>query len=102
VSAASQDGARPAPQGGTAGDGPVPGPADVRLVKGHLSDSELAAVAVVVSAMSVTSRVEAHERQLAQRYAGTGDGWTDPVHRIAGAHRLRRLPSESAWQFADR
>ncbi|EWS80759.1 hypothetical protein BF93_01360 [Brachybacterium phenoliresistens] len=101
MSAASQD-AAPAPQGGPAGDGATPSPADVRLIKGHLSDSELAAVAVVVSAMSVTSRVEAHERQLAQRYAGTGDGWTDPVHRIAGAHRLRRLPSESAWQFADR
>ncbi|MFC0675051.1 acyl-CoA carboxylase epsilon subunit [Brachybacterium hainanense] len=84
----------------TPGAGPIG--SDVRLVSGRLSDTELAAIAVVVSAMSVTSRIEAQERALAARYAGSGDGWTDPIHRIPSAHALRGQPSDGAWLFSGR
>lgn len=77
-------------------------PSDVRLVQGYLRDDELAAIAVVVSAMSVTSRLEAEERTLAEgRGAGAG-AWSDPIHCHPRAHGLRGLPSPSAWQFSDR
>ncbi|WP_114855609.1 acyl-CoA carboxylase epsilon subunit [Brachybacterium sp. YJGR34] len=77
-------------------------PSDVRLVQGTLRDDELAAIAVVVSAMSVTSRLEAEERSLAEgRGAGAG-AWSDPVHTHPRGHVLRSAPSPSAWQFSDR
>ncbi|MGO1568412.1 MAG: acyl-CoA carboxylase epsilon subunit [Brachybacterium sp.] len=77
-------------------------PSDVRLVKGHLRDEELAAIAVVVSAMSVTSRLEADERLLAEGLAAGAGAWSDPVHCHPRAHGLRGLPSAAAWQFSDR
>ena len=92
----------------TPGDGrstpeaqPAITPADVRLVRGQLETQELAAIAVVVSAMSVTSRLEAEERSLAE---GTGhsSAWTDLVHCHPRAHGLRGQASSTAWQFADR
>jgi hypothetical protein len=77
-------------------------PSDVRLVRGALRDDELAAIAVVVSAMSVTSRLEAEERSLAEgRGAGAG-AWSEPVHTHPRAHGLRSQASPTAWQFADR
>ena len=86
---------------GPAGTQPVQ-PSDVRLVQGYLRDDELAAIAVVISAMSVTSRLEAEERTLAEgRGAGAG-GWGDPVHCHPRAHGLRGMPSPAAWQFSDR
>ncbi|ATG51541.1 hypothetical protein CFK38_08380 [Brachybacterium vulturis] len=83
-------------------DAPAVRPADVRLVQGYLRDDELAAIAVVVSAMSVTSRLEAEERLLAEgRGAGAG-AWNDVVHCHPRAHGLRSRPSPTAWQFSDR
>lgn len=80
--------------------GPRP---DVRLVAGRLSDAELAAVTVALSALSVASRVEASERQLAERArAGGGDGWGDAVHRLPGMHDARGLATPSAWAFSHR
>jgi hypothetical protein len=80
---------------------PAISPADVRLVRGQLETQELAAIAVVVSAMSVTSRLEAEERSLAE---GTGhtSAWSDPVHCHPRAHGLRGQASPTAWQYADR
>lgn len=81
---------------------PAVRPSDVRLVHGYLRDDELAAIAVVVSAMSVTSRLEAEERLLAEgRGAGAGS-WNDAVHSLPRAHGLRARPSANAWQFSDR
>lgn len=80
---------------------PAAARADVRAVRGHLATDELAAIAVVVSAMSVTSRVEAEERQLAAG-ASASSAWSDPVHCHPRAHGLRGHASPNAWQFADR
>ncbi|ACU85920.1 hypothetical protein Bfae_21130 [Brachybacterium faecium DSM 4810] len=103
--AATADAAGAAPAAGTpaAVEQPAPvRPADVRLVQGYLRDDELAAIAVVVSAMSVTSRLEAEERLLAEgRGAGAG-AWNDAVHTHPRGHGLRGLPSATAWQFSDR
>ncbi|MFC7376592.1 acyl-CoA carboxylase subunit epsilon [Brachybacterium sp. GCM10030268] len=76
--------------------------ADVRLVRGQLASDELAAIAVVVSAMSVTSRLEAEERDLAEGRTGGPSAWSDPVHTHPRAHGLRSHPSPTAWQFSDR
>ena len=76
-------------------------PSDVRLVQGYLRDDELAAIAVVVSTMSVTSRLEAEERSLAEGLHGAS-AWTSPVHTHGGAHHERLRPSASCWMFADR
>jgi hypothetical protein len=87
------------------GDGTPAARPDVRLVAGRLSDVEVSAIVVALSAMSVTSRLEADERDVAETYgSGTGalDGWDDPVHRLPRAHTLRTLPSETAWMFSDR
>ncbi|HEX7350304.1 hypothetical protein [Brachybacterium sp.] len=75
---------------------------DVRLVRGYLRDDELAAIAVVVSAMSVTSRLEAEERLLAEGRGAGAAAWGDAVHCHPRAHGLRGLPSATAWQFSDR
>ena len=98
--AATADAAGAAP---AAAEQPAPvRPSDVRLVQGYLRDDELAAIAVVVSAMSVTSRLEAEERLLAEgRGAGAG-AWNDAVHTHPRGHGLRGLPSATAWQFSDR
>jgi len=76
--------------------------ADVRLVRGHLGADELAAIAVVVSTMSVTSRIEAEERALAEGMGGASSAWSDPVHCHPRAHALRVQASPSAWQYYDR
>jgi hypothetical protein len=79
--------------------------ASVRLESGRLSNDELAAIAVAVSALSVASRLEAEERALAEAsgVSGTGsDAWTDAAHRLQQGHRLRSLPSDNAWVFSDR
>lgn len=75
---------------------------DVRLVTGHLTDHELAALTVVVSALSVTSRQEAQQRRLLEGAATVADGWGDPVHRLPGMHAARALPTDCAWQFSHR
>lgn len=85
-----------------AGGEPAVRPSDVRLVQGYLRDEELAAIAVVVSAMSVTSRLEAEERLLAEGRGAAAGAWSDPVHCHPRAHGLRGLPSPAAWQFSDR
>ncbi|MDO5662173.1 MAG: acyl-CoA carboxylase epsilon subunit [Brachybacterium sp.] len=74
---------------------------EVRLVSGRLSDVELAAIAVAVSAMSVISREEAAERALAE---GTGvtDGWGSQSLALPGNHAGRHAPCESAWLFSQR
>ncbi len=92
----------PAASAAPDGEDPAARPSDVRLVQGYLRDDELAAVALVVSTMSVTSRLEAEERLLAEgRGAGAG-AWNDPVHSHPRAHGLRSHPSATAWQFSDR
>lgn len=88
-------------QVGPAGAQPLR-PSDVRLVQGYLRDDELAAIAVVISAMSVTSRLEAEERALAEGQGAGAGAWADPVHCHPRAHGLRGLPSPAAWQFSDR
>jgi len=81
--------------------GPGLRPSDVRLVAGRLAPDELAAIAVVVSAMSVTSRLEAEERSLADG-SGGASAWTSPVHTHGGAHTERLHPSATCWMFTDR
>lgn len=76
--------------------------ADVRLVHGHLEADELAAIAVVVSTMSVTSRIEAEERTLAEGMGAASSAWSDPVHCHPRAHALRSQAAPSAWLFYDR
>lgn len=76
-------------------------PSDVRLVAGRLAADELAAIAVVVSAMSVTSRLEAEERSLADGLGGAS-AWTSPVHTHVGGHTERLRPSSTCWTFTDR
>lgn len=78
------------------------GPSSVRLVSGKLSDTELAAIAVAVSALSVVSREEAHERALAARAGGSDSGWTQPTHRLARGHELRGDRGPAAWRFSHR
>jgi len=75
---------------------------DVKLVQGRLAADELAAIAVVVSTMSVTSRLEADERALAEGRGGGPSAWNGPVHSHPRAHALRGHASPTAWQFADR
>ncbi|MGY5765901.1 hypothetical protein ACXET9_11950 [Brachybacterium sp. DNPG3] len=78
-------------------------PSDVRLVQGRLADAELAAIAVVVSAMSVTSRIEAEERSLATGPGASGAGsWGDALRTHPRSHGLRLQASSTAWQFGDR
>ena len=91
-----------APGAGDGQEAPVLHPSDVRLVQGYLRDDELAAIAVVVSAMSVTSRLEAEERLLAEGRGPGAGAWNDPVHCHPRGHGLRGLPSTTAWQFSDR
>lgn len=76
-------------------------PSDVRLVSGRLASDELAAIAVVVAAMSVTSRLEAEERSLADGLGGAS-AWTSPVHTHVGGHTERLRPSSTCWTFTDR
>lgn len=86
----------------TGGDSAAVRPSDVRLVQGYLRDDELAAVALVVSAMSVTSRLEAEERMLAEGRGAGAAAWNDPVHTHPRTHALRARASATAWQFSDR
>lgn len=101
-SAAADIPATGASTNGAADLAPADAVADVRLVHGHLSEPELAAIAVVVSAMSVTSRLEARERALAEGADDAASAWMDPVHRLPRGHALRGAASPSAWQFSDR
>lgn len=78
------------------------GPSSVKLVSGKLSDTELAAIAVAVSALSVVSREEAHERELAARAGSNDSGWTQAAHRLARGHELRDAKGPSAWRFNHR
>lgn len=87
---------------GISSEQPVAPRTDVRLVQGRLAADELAAIAVVVSAMSVTSRLEADERALAQGRVGGPGAWSDPVHSHPRSHSLRHRASATAWQFSDR
>ena len=87
-----------AAEGGEAAEAPR---ADVRLSRGRLAPDELAAIAVVVSAMSVTSRMEAEERDLAEGIGGE-NCWADAIRTHPRSHALRGLASPSAWQFSDR
>lgn len=89
---ASHDATSPAPQ-------PRP---DVRLVGGHLSETELAALTAAVAAVSVASRELAHERELAQSTTGASSCWGDATQRHPRAHGLRSHPGPGAWQFSDR
>lgn len=75
---------------------------EVQLVSGRLSDVELAAIAVAVSAMSAASRREAEERALAERFGSAADGWADPVHRLPRTHAMRAQASETSWMFSGR
>nr|WP_245354765.1 hypothetical protein [Brachybacterium sacelli] len=72
------------------------------MVQGRLAADELAAIAVVVSAMSVTSRLEAEERSLAEGRVDGPGAWSDPVHSHPRSHPLRHHASSTAWQFSDR
>ncbi|MEY8656156.1 hypothetical protein [Brachybacterium paraconglomeratum] len=90
-----------AAQGAGASGGAAVAPSDVRLVAGRLAPDELAAIAVVVSAMSVTSRLEAEERSLADGFGGAS-AWSSPVHTHVGGHTERLRPSSTCWTFTDR
>lgn len=99
-----------APQETGGGAEGAPPRADVRLSRGRLAPDELAAIAVVVSAMSVTSRLEAQERALADGSVGTlGLGgasgraaWSDAIRTHPRGHALRGHAGPGAWLFADR
>ncbi len=86
---------------GAGASGAAVAPSDVRLVAGRLAPDELAAIAVVVSAMSVTSRLEAEERSLADGVGGAS-AWSSPVHTHVGGHTERLRPSSTCWTFTDR
>ena len=86
---------------GAGASGAAVAPSDVRLVAGRLAPDELAAIAVVVSAMSVTSRLEAEERSLADGVGGAS-AWSSPVHTHVGGHTERMRPSRTCWTFTDR
>lgn len=75
---------------------------DVALVSGYVSADELAAIAVAVSAMSVASREEAHERELAERAGAPTSGWASAIHRLPQAVHLRSTPGAQAWKFSHR
>lgn len=75
---------------------------DVSLVSGHVSADELAAIAVAVSAMSVASREEAHERELAERAGAPRSTWASAIHRMPQAVQLRSVPGTQAWKFSHR
>ena len=90
-----------AAQGTGASGGAAVARSDVRLVAGRLAPDELAAIAVVVSAMSVTSRLEAQERSLADGIGGAS-AWSSPVHTHVGGHTERLRPSSTCWTFTDR
>ncbi|CAM3969160.1 hypothetical protein M3A96_05145 [Helcobacillus massiliensis] len=74
----------------------------VKLVSGQLSNDELAAIAVAVSALSVVAREEAHQRELESRSGDRGTGWSSPVHRVRGGHALRGERGPMAWRFNHR
>ena len=76
--------------------------AGVRVVTGHLETEELAAIAVVVSAMSVTSRLEAEERALAESHSAGSGVWNDPVHCHPHTFEARNHCSEAAWRYSHR
>lgn len=76
--------------------------AGVRVVTGHLETEELAAIAVVVSAMSVTSRLEAEERTLAESHSAGSGVWNDPVHCHPHTFEARNHCSEAAWRYSHR
>ena len=84
-------------QGAGASGGAAVAPSDA----GRLAPDELAAIAVVVSAMSVTSRLEARERSLADGIGGAS-AWSSPVHTHVGGHTERLRPSSTCWTFTDR
>ncbi|WME21747.1 hypothetical protein [Brachybacterium sp. GU-2] len=86
---------------GAGASGAAVAPSDVRLVAGRLAPDELAAIAVVVSTMSVTSRLEAEERSLADGVGGAS-AWSSPVHTHVGGHTERLRPSSTCWTFTDR
>lgn len=75
---------------------------ELRLVSGSLSDEELAAVTVAISALNAASRVEAEERRLADGARAGSDGWSDAVHRLPGMHAARNQCGEAAWAFSHR
>ncbi|WP_411769568.1 hypothetical protein, partial [Citrobacter sp. HSTU-ABk15] len=72
------------------------------VVTGHLETEELAAIAVVVSAMSVTSRLEAEERALAESHLAGSGVWNDPVHCHPHTFEARNHCSEAAWRYSHR
>ena len=76
--------------------------AGVRVVTGYLETEELAAIAVVVSAMSVTSRLEAEERALAESHSAGSGVWNDPVHCHPHTFEARNHCSEAAWRYSHR
>ena len=99
-----------APTDGPATPGAGPGGAadtgirdsGVRVVTGRLETEELAAIAVVVSAMSVTSRLEAEERMLAEGHSAGAGVWNDPVHCHPRTFEVRNHCSDAAWRFSHR
>ncbi|MCT2261072.1 hypothetical protein M3F59_05435 [Brachybacterium muris] len=76
--------------------------AGVRVVTGRLETEELAAIAVVVSAMSVTSRLEAEERLLTEGHSAGAGVWNDPVHCHPHTFEARNHCSEAAWRYSHR
>ncbi len=75
---------------------------DVQLISGHASDDELAAISVAVSALSVLSREEAYERELAERAGAPHSEWNSAMRRFPSATQLRTQPSPTAWTFSQR
>lgn len=81
---------------------PAVRPSDVRLVSGKLSEPELAAIAVAVSAYSVISRIEAHERELVQRSGTAMSTWNAPQSVLPSGWPRRHQPGPATWRFSHR
>ncbi|MCT1653329.1 hypothetical protein [Brachybacterium muris] len=90
------------PAGGANPTAPVATDSGVRVVTGRLETEELAAIAVVVSAMSVTSRLEAEERLLTEGHSAGAGVWNDPVHCHPHTFEARNHCSEAAWRYSHR
>ena len=60
------------------------------------------ALASSQAAMSVTSRLEAEERMLAESHSAGSGVWNDPVHCHPHTFEARNQCSQAAWQFSHR
>ncbi|WP_058233760.1 hypothetical protein [Devriesea agamarum] len=72
----------------------------VQLVSGSMSDEELVAVTVAISALSTISREEAVTRELIERTDGPLTAWGVSAYGMRGARHLALIPGPATWQFS--